>query len=310
MTSSAPSTAAWSLDAEAASLGQAYAAANLRLDLHAPTAFIDAFKAYRGPKGRVDNYFAKKLLGLRLNAIKRGFVIDKEVTAEALGDITFDFCLVSLEPFSFSGQNPANASVDRIINEGTYALGNLAMFTQRVNRAKGEKTFEDVLEIVETGEDTGGLTSTEWLRLLSLMYGAWNAYSGGGDNYLIPWCTFSGPNTIKTTSQVVQMFLLDACAHGQWPACLDVWRDVCIVAGEPPELLVDFMELLHAAVQDIDHMPQAWLAPGVYDGFVEWYNKCRPVIAEKMEQIRLKVDKDIDIYAMVDRWTITARKLH
>jgi hypothetical protein len=66
MTSSLPSTAAWSLDAEAASLGRAYAAANLRLDLRAPTAFIDAFMAYRGPKGRVDDYFAKKLLGLRL----------------------------------------------------------------------------------------------------------------------------------------------------------------------------------------------------------------------------------------------------
>lgn len=310
MTSSAPSTAAWSLDAEAASLGRAYAAAGLRLDSHAPTAFINAFKAYRGPKGRVDDYFAKKLLGLRLNAVKRGFVVGVDVTAETLRAITFDYCLVSLEPFSFSGQSPANASVDRIINEGTYAIGNLAMFTQRVNRAKGDKTFKDVLQIVEAGADVGGLSSMEWLRLLSLMYGAWNAYSDGGDNYLVPLCTFSGPYTIKTTSQVVQMFLLDACANRQWPECLKAWSDVCTESCESPALFFAFMESLRDAVQQAEYMPDAWMAPGVYQGFVTWYNKCRPAIADLMEPIRLKADKDIDIAAMVDRWTISARKLH
>lgn len=310
MDSSQSSTVVLGLDAEAAALGRDYAAANLRLDLQAPTAFIDAFKAYRGSKGRVEDYFAKKLLGLRLNAVKRGFVVGEDVTAETLRGITFDYCLVSLEPFSFSGQSPANASVDRIVNEGTYALGNLAMFTQRVNRAKGDKTFEDVLQIVEAGADVGGLTSMEWLRLLSLMYGAWNAYSGGGDNYLIPLCTFCGPYTIKTTSQVVQMFLLDACAHGQWPDCLQAWSDVCIQSCEPPALLFGFMERLRDAVQQAEYLPDAWMTPGVYDGFVSWYNKCRPAIAAMMEPIRLKTDSDIDISAMVERWGISARKHH
>jgi hypothetical protein len=287
---------------EAVALGREYAAANLRLDMRAPAAFIQAHKSYRGLKQAVNDYFERKLLGLRLNAIKRGYLVDAGVTSEVLRIITGNQCLVSLEPFSFTGQHPTNASVDRLINDGTYAVANLAMFTQRVNRAKGTLTFEEVINIAQTGESVGGLDAQEWVRLASLMYGAWDAYNGASDPYLIPLATYPGKLMFTSESQLVQLLLLRACLEGNWPDSLSIWCEVSRDAGESPEQFVEFMGRLRQEVLTAEYPPMAWLAPKIFKEFAAWYVPSRPAINRMLTKYHSKYQQEVSVPALIERW--------
>jgi len=291
---------------EATALGSAYAAANLRLDQSAPEAFIQAFQAYREPKRKLNDYYDKKLLGLRLNAVKRGFIVDKQVTSGVLRDITGERCLVSLETFVFKGQKPSNPSVDRLFNDGTYALANLCMFTQRVNQAKGAKTFEEVLKIAVAEKDFDSLSSIEWARLTSLMYGAWDAYNGERDPYLIPLSTYPGAKMFTTQSQLVQLLILRACLSENWPDSMSVFGDVTRIAGEPTALLENFMTPLREALRGEAYAPTAWLIPKVFEGFVGWYHACKPAIDGMMAELHHKYQQGIHPQAMVERWKVEA----
>lgn len=288
---------------EAAALGREYAAANLRQDMRAPAAFIDAYKSYSGPKQAIHDYFEKKRLGLRLNAIKRGYLVDKAVTSQVLRTITGDYCLVSLRPFSFAGQHPTNASVDRLINDGTYAVANLAMFAQRVNRAKGTLTFEEIINIAQKEESAGGLDAQEWLRLASLMYGAWDAYNGANDPYLIPLATYPGKLMFTSESQLVQLLLLRACLEDNWPGGLSIWCEVSHDAGESPEQFVEFMGRLRQEVLAAEYPPSAWLAPGIFKEFATWYVPSRPAINRMLAKYHSKYQKGVSVPDLIERWS-------
>lgn len=288
---------------EAAALGREYAAANLRQDMRAPAAFIDAYKSYSGSKIAIHDYFEKKRFGLRLNAIKRGYLVDSAVTSQVLRTITGDYCLVSLKPFSFAGQHPTNASVDRLINEGTYAVANLAMFTQRVNRAKGTLTFEEIINIAQAGESVGGLDAQEWLRLASLMYGAWDAYNGANDPYLIPLATYPGKLMFTSESQLVQLLLLRACLEDNWPDGLSIWCEVSHDAGESPEQFVEFMGRLRQEVQAAEYPPTAWLAPGIFEAFAAWYVPSRLAINRMLAKYHSKYQKGVSVPGLIERWS-------
>ena len=85
---------------ECEAVGRASAAAKLRLDEAAPETYQRAYRKYKGPVARQD-YFVRKCLGLRLNAIKRGMVVDPSVTPDHLRYITDGICPVTLEPLEF-----------------------------------------------------------------------------------------------------------------------------------------------------------------------------------------------------------------
>ena len=194
-------------ECECRALAVACAKGGLRVDKKCPPAFAQAYKSFRGEKGHLE-YFDRKWLSLRLNAVKRGMILDQTVTADFLKLITPSHCPVTLEPFDIDGKSGQNPSVDRLVNEGTYAAGNLGILSVRANRAKGEKSFEEVAQLACAGEDAGGLSAVEWARLASLMYGAWSVAVRKKDCYLVPLATLPGRHMFTTTSQVVQQLLL------------------------------------------------------------------------------------------------------
>ena len=287
-------------------LGRACAQAKMRLDKKAPLAYQDAFQSYRGPK-TFPTYFERKCLSLGLSAIKRGMVLDPVVDARFIEEITPGFCPVTLEMFDTQGKSPKNPSVDRLVNEGTYAAGNIAMLSIRANRAKGDKTFEAVTEIATKGEAQEGLEGIEWMRLATLMYGAWSVAVADADPYLLPLATYPGPKMFSSQSQLVQWLLLRHCLNEAWPDSMNIWLQVTRDASYPSDDFLRFAYRLRAAASEETFEPTAWLYPEVFDGFRVWYNACSSTISPLMQGLLAKYQTGVDVDAFTQNWHVGSR---
>ena len=293
-------------DLECHSLGLACAKAKLRLDEKAPQIFKLAFLGFRGPKV-FPSYFERKWLSLRLSAAKRGMVLDPQVDAAFLERITPANCPVTLESFATDLKSQNNPSVDRLVNEGTYAAGNIGIFSIRANRAKGSKTFEEVGALALAGDFRDGLEGVEWMRMATLMYGAWSMAVRGSDPYLLPLATYPGPAMFTSESQNVQLLLMRHCRDEVWPESMNVWVQATVDAGGSAENFMLFAQRLKVAVMQEDYPPSAWLVPGVFDGFVGWYNECRSSVSPLVQAFREKYQAGVDADDIVARWGVGDR---
>jgi hypothetical protein len=216
---------------------------------------------------------------------------------------------VTLEPFSTKSKAQNNPSVDRLVNEGTYAAGNIGVLSIRANRAKGPKTFEEVGALATAGEFREGLEGVEWMRMATLMYGAWSMAVSGLDSYLLPLATYPGPAMFTSESQNVQLLLLRHCRDDVWPESMNVWVQATEDAGGSAENFMLFTQRLKAAVMQVEYPPSAWLVPGVFDGFVDWYTECRSSVSPLLQAFREKYQAGIDSDDIVDRWSVGGRYL-
>jgi len=285
----------------------------MRLDEKAPEAFKNAFQGYRGPKAGIDDYFERKWLSLRLSALKRGMVVDPTVTADFLRRVMPSRCPVTLEPFDILGKSPRNPSVDRLVNEVTYLAGNVCALSLRANRAKGEKTFEEVAAIAQAGVPREGLAPLEWMRLASLMYGAWSRAFKHADPHLLPLSAVPGAGMFMSTSQVVQMLLTRHFGPGaQRPEeVTHRWLSLTRDGGAREELFLHLRAALAAALRDEEeHSGNAWLHPGVFDAFVAWYNEASGAVIPAIEELlQHHQDQRADPVASLD-WPTTGRYHH
>ena len=298
---------------ECQDLGIAYAQARLKLRSDAPALCQLAFKSFRGQARKEDDYFVRKWLGVRLNAVKRGMVVDPSVTPEFLRYITSDICPVTLEPLDFGtkGQSRMNPSLDRLVNEVGYLAGNICVLSQRANRAKGEMTFEEVVALAQNGDAIHGLEGVEWMRLCSLMYGAWNKAFGQGDPWLMPLAAIPAPGIFMTTPQVVQLLLTRLAQNEDGDADTHrVWHDLTNQAGAPVSRYKDFMQALTQALADEDYEGNAWLHPGVFDAFERWYNPShKPVLAYVEAVLKVRTERqDNPVASML--WPLRSNHLH
>lgn len=314
----APSTSAPPpslFEQECEAVGRASAAAKLRFDKSGPEMYQRAYRKYRDSKGpsAYQDYFVRKCLGLRLNAIKRGMVVDPSVTPDHLRYITDGICPVTLEPLEFEtrGQSKLNPSVDRLVNEVGYRAGNICVLSQRANRAKGEKTFEEVASIAVRGETASGLEPVEWMRMCSLMYGAWAKAYRNNDPRLLPLAAIPGPGMFMATSQVVQLMLtrlaqglLDsASAHA-------MWRELTVAAGAQVHLYNEMMALLESAIADEEHPGNAWLHGDVFTAFEHWYNASHKAVIPRVEGVLQTRTEQRDDPVAKDLWPVGGRYQH
>lgn len=301
------------LERECRDLGVAFAQAKLMLRSDAPALAQQAYKAYRGERKKEDDYHVRKWLGIRLNAVKRGMVVDPSVTPDFLRYITSDTCPVTLEPLDFGtkGQSRMNPSLDRLVNEVGYVAGNICVLSQRANRAKGEMTFDEVVALAQQGVAIHGLEGVEWMRLCSLMYGAWNKAFGQGDPSLMPLAAIPAPGIFMSTPQVVQL-LLTRLAQKQdieTDAHL-VWLDLTKQAGVPVSRYNEFMQALMQALALEDYAGNAWLHPGVFDAFERWYNPShKPVLAYVEAVLKFRTERLDDPVATM-LWPLRGDRLH
>ena len=291
---------------ECQTLGLACAKAKYRPVNEAPQAFKEAYKSYRGLRAK-PSYFEGKCLNLRLSAIKRGMILDSQVDAAFLEQVTPLYCPVTLETFDIKGKSPANPSVDRLVNEGTYAAGNIGIFSVKANQAKGSKTFEEVAEIASKRISDERLQPVEWMRMASIMYGAWSRAVRMADPYIVPLATYPRRRSFTSDSQVVQQLLMLHCRDEVWPNSMNEWIQATAKAGGSQEQFVAFAHNLRSAMQEEEYPPNAWLHADVFDGFVHWYQYCKPAIVSLLEPFKRKYQAGVDADAIVARWKVGSR---
>lgn len=272
--------------AECMALGRASAAAGLRLDQKAPETYRAAFSAYQGTISKL-GYYDNKVLSLRLSAVRRGMLVDPVVNADFLEHITDGRCPVTLERFKLGGgPSPRNPSVDRLVNEVSYRAGNICVVSQRANRAKAELSFEDVLDLAQAQEHRAGLSPTEWLRLASLMYGAWARAYKKADPYLLPLAAIPGPRMFTSTSQVVQLLLTRHFGPGgQHVAGTALWSGLTARAGCDERRFIELRDALAEALAAHRYAGDAWLPGPAFQAFVEWFEACRHVVVPEIEAL-------------------------
>lgn len=125
------------------------------------------------PQHRTDR-FISKWLQVRLGALKRQRRVSEDVTPSYLRAIDVTVCPVTLATLTHSTLSDTDWSVDRINNDGAYAVGNLMVISARANAAKGRKSFTEVAELSrgDPVDVSDGLTRLEWRRLACLMHGS------------------------------------------------------------------------------------------------------------------------------------------
>ena len=125
---------------------------------------------FRGKRKQSDR-FVPKWLQLRTNAYRRGRLVNDDVTPKLIAEIDTETCPVTLLKLTHAEQLGSDWSVDRLNNNGAYAIENLAVISTKANTAKGNKTFEEVHELAKSYGPMEGLTPREWLRMACIMYG-------------------------------------------------------------------------------------------------------------------------------------------
>jgi len=260
-----------------------------------------------GPK-RFRPYFERKWLSLRLSAVKRGMVVDATVTPAFLSRITDGRCPVTLETLDTQGKSTKNPSVDRLVNEVTYLAGNVCVLSLRANRAKGELSFEQVAQLAEAGEPHAGLAPVEWMRLASLMYGAWSRAYRQADPYLLPLAAIPGPGMFTSTSQVVQLLLTRHFSAGSdQVAATNRWLEMTRRSGCREDVFIVFKDLLASALAEEVHAGDAWLHGDVFEAFVCWYRACKNVVMAEVEALLLQHQGHHADAAATLHWPTTSR---
>jgi hypothetical protein len=162
------------IDRTAYNLGWDYAMYGLGLPEAIQAISRDGYelgKSHFQGKIKQSDRFIRKWLQLRTNAYRRGRLVNDDVTPKLIAEIDTVTCPVTLLNLTHSERLESDWSVDRLNNNGAYAIENLAVISTKANTAKGNKTFEEVLELANAGEATDGLTPREWLRMACIMYG-------------------------------------------------------------------------------------------------------------------------------------------
>jgi len=297
-------------EAECKSLGRACAQARMRLDDRGPDLYREAFASYQGPR-TFPAYFARKWLSMRLSAVKRSMLVDPTVTPAFLERVTDGRCPVTLEDLDINGRSKQNPSVDRLVNEVTYLAGNVCVLSMRANRAKGDRNFEEVVALAQAGEPSGGLNPVEWMRLASLMYGAWARAYKQADPYLLPLAAVPGPGMFMSTSQVVQLLLTRHYRpSGPHEAATGRWLEMTRRSGCSEATFATLKDLLAAALAEEDHPGDAWLHGEVFEAFASWYRQCQTVVVPDVEKLlRSQQERKAEPVATLN-WPTTSRYQH
>lgn len=154
-------------------LGEDIASYGLALPEKADPALVEGYRAGRAKHGRRRraDRFVRKWLQLRSQALGRGRAVSEDVTVEFLRRIDVPVCPVTLVTLTHGEEADTDWSIDRLNNNGAYAIGNLAVMSTGANRAKGARSLNDVWELSQGDSVVKGLTPREWARLLATMYG-------------------------------------------------------------------------------------------------------------------------------------------
>lgn len=266
--------------------------------------------AHFGKVHRQPDRFERKWLQLRQNALRRGRVVQPEVTPDFIRAIDHPICPVTGDKMTHGLMTDTDWSVDRVNNNGAYAEGNLVVMCTRANRAKADKTFEEVSHIASTVTDDAefeGLTTRQWSRLASIMVGVCAsrcdklamkfplltrvpAGSVACDFQLLQWLLYRTTHKASIRSQFVKRFNK-----------LQPDRSTALLLGVAAERLASL-------VKNLDDMFEASLDSRFNTLLAKWHLAIPDSRQEEYLNLLARIDKAEVVGAdMVRKWSLETK---
>lgn len=132
----------------------------------------EASRRFGKHKLKADKY-CRKWLQVRTNALTRGKYFDEGIDPSYLKRIDTDICPVTLMPLTAGLGLDSDWSIDRALNEHDYVSGNLLVMSVLANKAKADRSYEEIVLQATTdslyaneSSEFEGLTQVEWQRLM------------------------------------------------------------------------------------------------------------------------------------------------
>ena len=216
--------------------------------------------------------FQRKWLQLRLGAWLRQRAVGDDVTPALLRTIDVRHCPVTREALTHCRLADTDWSVDRLNNDAAYASGNLAVMSVRANRAKGGRSFDDVLAAANGQQAAGDLTREEWLRLAVLMEGP----AFVTRQHLAPLLPLVAPLPCRSVrlaiQQVQRLFTVQANRPSGKNALVKAFLQAAPLERQRARLRL-FADAIHAGLKDTGpdgHCWDVWLQPQVMQTLQMW----------------------------------------
>ena len=213
--------------------------------------------------------FARKWLQLRSSAYARERSFDERVTPQLLHAIDVTECPVTRITLTHGRLTDADWSVDRLNNDGGYAANNLAVMSARANKAKGRRTFDEVLLLARAETPTDGLQPVEWMRLASLMLGPCFA-TEPAKAPLLPHIAPMTSHRLLVSSQQLQHVLCTLAVMQSGKNRLVKALRTASALQTAGLRLGALGELLHRGLKGLDYGCDVWLQPGAMDALSHW----------------------------------------
>lgn len=240
---------------------------------------------------KLHDRFDRKWLLLRTNAIRRGREFSPQITPDYLRRIDTKYCPVTFEELTHGECAETDWSVDRVLNNGAYADGNLVIISARANLAKAKMGIREMLKaaghaLTSLQETYRGLTRKEWMRLVSIACGPY--YAATGEVLFGPQCTLLHPGVVALPHQIVQVELVYALFRT--PGSEEVLKPFRKAGGE--KAIKRLRKLERKLNERAPRLPRdkwklacpfdVWLDPQVFGEFAEWWGMLPNGLADSL----------------------------
>lgn len=260
-------------------------------------------KSATWPPPHLDRY-TRKWLQLRYGAWRRNRVFDENVTPSFLQEIDRPMCPILGTILTHSTGELSDWSVDRLNNQGGYAIGNLAVMSTQANAAKGNLSLEDIESRACLTYGCGGLTPLQWKRMVSLLTGPYSVIQER--ELLYPLCIIPPPYVPLNLFQEFQLVLVRESHPGRSPLLAKLEK-LCTSRNT----LKQFKKLvlkLQALRKDVQPVMEVWLDDELLEALASWYQSL-PV--ETLCKMRVAIERALGSEQvsqdMRQRWALENR---
>ena len=192
-----------------------------------------------------------------------------DVTPDLLRRIDVAVCPVSRIPLTHGELAASDWSVDRLNNDGAYAANNVAVMSTSVNRAKGDRSFEEVRVLAEANGATDGLLPVEWSRLAALMLGPCFATRPSAAPLMALNASIPPRSARPAAQQIQHVFTTMAARAAGKNLLIKRFKPVC--RNERSQTALGRLaESVHVGLKAVEFACDVWLQPSVMPSFVAW----------------------------------------
>jgi hypothetical protein len=246
--------------------------------------YLAGKERFKSGARREADRFIRKWLQLRTNAWRRGRVFSDEVTPAYLKRIDAKSCPITGIELTHGTELLTDASIDRVNNDGAYAIGNLAVMSTQANKAKSNLSFADVIERIANPTLGPSLSPQQWLRMASLMEGPCSL--NGTTQALVPFSLNAIRGVRVTRSQALQFVLrLEVYNYRNVHIIRPIRKTSLVIADRKGfDGLVKRLRKRRAARTG----PQEfWWNDSLFSAFSSWYTKLHPQSLANIEGVLL-----------------------